>query len=142
MEKHNDKETGVLLNEAKQRMIEDMTSRGIGAIIWSIPDAGFHYIPEIVVNDSKGEPHTMRVTGLYHINNTLYAIEEDVAKVSIEEFYTPGVDVPPVVVTLSEDKARERLGDPTSHLGFTTRGSLEEWVAVADCYFEALAEED
>ena len=57
-----------------------------------------------------------------------------------DSFYRPGVDVRPVVVTLSEAKAGELFGVPSEEKGFTTRGTLEEWVAVADCYFEALAE--
>lgn len=138
---NHEKESATLLAEAKMRMIDDMVARGIGAIIWNVADAGFHYIPEILLSDKDGKPVTARITGLYHYNDTLYAIEEDVANVSVEHFYTPGVDVPPVVVTLSEDKAREHLGDPADSKGYTSAGSLEEWVAIADCYFEALAEE-
>lgn len=57
------------------------------------------------------------------------------------QIYTPDVDVPPVVVTLSEKKAEEVLGDPTERRGFTTEGTVEEWTVIADCYFETLAEE-
>ena len=113
---HND--TPGLLLKAKEQMLEDMKTREIGAIIWSVPDAGFHYIPEIMVTSQR----------------------EDMAGVSIDEFYRPGIDVPPVVVTLSEMKASEQFGTPSEAKGFTTQGSLEEWVAIADCYFEALAE--
>lgn len=42
----------VLLNEAVAKMADDMESREIGAIIWNVGQAGFHFIPEIVVNPS------------------------------------------------------------------------------------------
>lgn len=135
------KETVNLLADAKQRIIDDMKVREIGAIIWSVPDAGFHFIPEIFHTSEKdGHTRTARVTGLYRYNDTLYAIEEDRAKVSVDEFYRHGIDVPPVVVTLTETKAIEHLGDPEKVKGYTTQGSLEEWTVIADCYFEALAE--
>lgn len=41
-------------------------------------------------------------------------------------------------VFLTEDAAREQLGDPNAVKGYTTQGSAEEWAAIADCYFEAL----
>lgn len=132
--------TSDLLLQAKGQMIENMKSRNIGAIIWSLPEAGFHYIPEIMLTGADGNPKTVRVTGLYHYDGALYAIEEDVAGISVDHFYREGVDVPPVVVTLSENKAEEQIGDPEGKAGFTTLGTLEEWVAIADCYFEALAE--
>ncbi|MBD5206187.1 MAG: hypothetical protein HDS12_02230 [Bacteroides sp.] len=130
-----------LLQQAKQKMADDMKVREIGAIVWNVAEAGFHYIPEIVVSDIEGDPKSVRITGLYNYNGNLYAIEEGVADVDMERFYRRGVDVPPVVVTLSLDKANELLGDPENKPGFTTAGTLEEWVAVADCYFEALAED-
>lgn len=137
----NTKDSAALLDQAKQKMIDDMEARGIGAILWSIPDAGFHFIPEIDhVSKRDGHKRVARVTGLYHYQGTLYAIEEDRAPVHFDQFYTPGVDVPPNVVTLTEDKAREALGDPEAVKGYTTQGSLEEWLVIADCYFEALAE--
>lgn len=133
--------TGGLLHKALERMTEDMKARDIGAIIWSVPDAGFHYIPEIVVKSPRdGTARTARITGLYRHGDRLYAIEEDLAGVSVDEFYRPGIDVPPAVVTLSGTKAAEMLGAPSEAKGFTTQGTLEEWVAIADCYFEALAE--
>lgn len=134
-------ETTNLLQKALGQMADDMTQRGIGAIIWSIPDADFHYIPEIVVKDPRdGSSRTARVTGLYRYQEKIYAIEEDAAGVEIEHFYRPGIDVPPAVVTLSETKAQEQLGVPSESKGYTTQGTLEEWVAIADCYFEALNE--
>ena len=59
---------------------------------------------------------------------------------SVDAFYNPGSEVRPTVVTLTPDKARIELGDPEGVEGFTLQGSLEEWLTVADCYFEALAE--
>lgn len=135
------KSTSDLLLQAKQKIADDMNARHIGAVIWNVAEAGFHYIPEIVVSDIEGDPKSVRVTGLYNYNGKLYAIEEGVADVDMNRFYREGIDVPPVVVTLSESKADELLGNPETKNGFTTAGTLEEWVAVADCYFEALAED-
>lgn len=132
--------TSTLLAQARRKIADDMEAREIGAIIWSIPSAGFHYIPEIVVSDNNGDPRSARITGLYSFGGKLYAIEEDEAGVSTEDFYRPEVEVPPVVVTLSADKAAKTLGDPADEKGYTEAGTLEEWVAIADCYFEALAE--
>lgn len=130
-----------MLKKALGRMADDMQARGIGAIIWSVPDAGFHYIPEIVVTcPETGRQRTARITGLYLYKETLYAIEEDRAGVSVSRFYTAGVDVPPVVVTLTESMAATELGTPSEKKGYTTQGTLEEWMAIADCYFEALNE--
>ncbi|MCM1369189.1 MAG: hypothetical protein NC204_02325 [Candidatus Amulumruptor caecigallinarius] len=142
------KDNGVdaLLENAKNKIAEDMAARDCGAIIWSIPAAGFHFIPEIdLYPQRKGDKQGVRrfverITGLYLYKGRLYAIEEEQAGVSVDQFYRPGIDVPPVVVTLSADKAKEVFGDPTEKSGFTTTGSLEEWTVVADCYFEALAE--
>lgn len=39
----------VLLNEAVAKMADDMESREIGAIIWNVGQAGFHFIPEIEI---------------------------------------------------------------------------------------------
>lgn len=129
-----------LLEKAKSQMAQDMKARDLGAIIWDNARAGFHYIPEIVITDpADGRTRTVRVTGLYLFEDRIYAIEED-AGVNVRHFYRPGIDVPPTVVTLSPSKADEEFGMPTAQKGFTDRGTLEEWVAVADCYFEALAE--
>lgn len=125
-----------LLEKAKVQMAEDMKTREIGAIIWSLPAAGFHFMPEIKLPDGK----VVRVTGLYHYNGELFAIEEDVAGVSVNQFYNKGIDVPPMVVTLSESKAGELFGNPEMRRGFTSGGNLDEWLTIADCYFEALRE--
>lgn len=137
----NTSENKNLLEKALQSMVDDMKIREIGAIIWSVADAGFHYIPEILIVDSHdGKQRTARITGLYRYNGKLYAIEEDTAGVSVDQFYRHGIDVPPVVVTLSETKASDILGEPTEKRGYTTQGTVQEWVAIADCYFEALNE--
>lgn len=137
------KDTGekALLQQAIQRIIDDMHSRDIGAVLWNVATAGFHFIPEIVLYSEKGEPHTVRVTGIYRYHDRLYAIEEDAAGVSTAMYYRKGVDVPPTVVTLTEDKAREELGDPETSKGFTDGGTVTEWLTIADCYFEALSED-
>lgn len=137
----NRNETADILSHAKQKMAEDMKAREIGAIIWSIPDAGFHFIPEIVVtNPADGSSRTVRVTGLYVYKDTLYAIEEDTPQADIANFYRHGIDVKPTVVTLTPDMAAEQLPEPDASPCYTTEGTLEEWTVVADCYFEALAE--
>lgn len=137
------KTTEKLLDEAKGHIIEDMQQKEIGAILWDNSRAGFHFIPEVVVGgDREGNSSTARVTGLYHFDGELYLLEEDKVPVHFTDFYTQGVEVPPVVVTLSEDMARKEFGDPLDEAGFFTGGTLEEWLAVSDCYFEALNEKD
>ncbi len=130
-----------LLANAKQELAANMADRNIGAIIWNLQTAGFHYIPEIVHHSAqKDKTRVARITGLYACNGQLYLIEEDRSDVSVDEFYEPGVEVRPTVVTLTPAKAQEHLGDPDARKGFTQQGTLEEWLAIADCYFEALAE--
>lgn len=126
------------LHQALRQLADDMKSREIGAIIWNIPDAGFHFIPEISLTESNGQTEAVRITGLYVYQNKVYAIEEDKPGVDMEHFYRQGIDVPPVAVTLTESKAFELFGTPSESRGLTCQGSLEEWTAIADCYFEAL----
>lgn len=128
-----------LLNNAKDGLISDMEARQIGAIIWDNSRAGFHYLPEITVNED-GKKKTVRITGLYVYDKTLYIIDEGEKAADINNFYTQGVDVVPTVVTLSPDSALNTFGNPSSNENFQTGGSLEEWLVIADCYFEALAE--
>lgn len=136
-----DTNEAALLAKAKEQLIADMKEREIGAIIWNNGEAGFHFIPEIMHrSDRKDEDRVARVTGLYRYDGTLYAIEEDRADVHVSQFYTPGVDVPPVVVTLTDAMARETLGDPEAVKGYTTQGTVQEWLTIADCYFEAINE--
>lgn len=129
------------LTLAKDKLAEDMRKRDIGAIIWNIGEAGFHYIPEVVVGcDKNGQDIVKRITGLYAYRDDLYAIEEGIRGTDIRNFYTKGVDVPPVVVTLTKDMAEKELGVPDKEQGYTTEGSASEWLTIADCYFEALNE--
>ncbi len=39
-----------------------------------------------------------------------------------------------------KDTIQTETSNPEGVEGFTLQGSLEEWLTVADCYFEALAE--
>lgn len=132
-----------LLDKAKHEIYENMEARGFAAVIWDLSNAGFHYIPEIFIRPAtgKGKTDVVRIAGLYAYDGTLYAIEEDNPAVDFNKFYNPDDEVRPVVVTLTTDSAASRLGDPRQGAGFTTKGSVEEWIAIGDCYFEALAEE-
>lgn len=131
-----------LLGKAKGDLMDNMEQRGIAAILWDVEEAGFHYIPEVSLPDSTEEdPKSARVTGLYKYGGDLYLILET-AGVNLEEFYNPDNEVRPTVVTLSSDLAAKYLGDPKDDAGYDNEGDLEEWLAVADCYFEALAEEE
>lgn len=129
-----------LLAKAKQDLINDMKSREIGAIIWDNATAGFPYLPEIL-HHSKKDPEKTRVAqimGMYHYDGVLYLIEEDRAPITFDDFWNPDTEAAPTVVTLTEDIARKDLGDPEAVKGYTTQGTLEEWTAIADCYFQAL----
>lgn len=128
-----------LLAQAQQAMADDMKARGIGAIIWDNAQAGFHFMPAVVVR--QGDKATVdRITGLYLSDGQVWLIEEDKSKVSVDEFYNHDTEVRPVVVTLTESVAEKDLGTPDPAKGYTRQGSLEEWTAIADCYFEALNE--
>lgn len=129
-----------MLQNAKQEMIDDMKSRGIGAIVWDVATAGFPYLPEIVHRSTKNPDKTRvaEIMGLYRYDDVLYLIEEGRAPVKFSDFWNPDTEAAPTVVTMTEDKARKELGDPETVKGYTTQGSLEEWTAIADCYFQAL----
>lgn len=130
-----------IFGQAKHDLYEDMQSRGIGAVLWDNSTAGFDYIPEINLAEDDAEmPDTSRIMGLYAFNGLLYLIEEDRAKVNIDEFYNRDTEVKPTVVTLTPATADQILGNPEKEPGFTTGGSLEEWLAIADCYYQALNE--
>lgn len=129
-----------LFNKAKSALMEDMEARGIGAIIWNNATAGFPYQPEIL-HHSKKDPEKTRVAeimGLYRYNGVLYLIEEGRAPIQFDDFWNPDTEAAPTVVTLTEDIAVKDLGDPETVKGYTTQGTLEEWTAIADCYFQAL----
>lgn len=130
-----------LFAKAKQELLDDMREKGIGAILWDNATAGFHYIPEIAHrSDEKNKVRIARIEGLYRYDGELYLIEEDRAPVSVGKLYDPDTEMKPTVVTLSEDSAMRTLGNPEKTKGYTQQGSLEEWLAIADCYYEALNE--
>lgn len=134
--------TADLLQKAKSDLRANMAQRDIAAIIWDVEEAGFHYIPEVSLPDSTEEdPKVARVTGLYSYKDELYLILET-ADLNFDEFYNPDTEVRPTVITLSQTLASKYLGDPEGREGYDPDGDLEEWLAVADCYFEALAEEE
>ncbi len=129
-----------LVSKAKRQLIDDMEAREISAIIWDNHTAGFHYVPEIVTGtDKDGNDVVCRVTGLYAFGDNLYAIEENAKGTDMADYYRHGVDVPPTVVTLGKDLAARELGNPVDNPDFTLKGTNPEWLAIADCYFEALA---
>lgn len=131
-----------LFSKAKQELLDNMKQKGIGAIIWDNATAGFHFIPEIIHrSDDKNKVRVARIMGIYDFDDRLFLIEEDRAPVTINKLYDPDTEVRPTVVTLSEDSARRILGDPEKVKGYTTQGTLEEWLTIADCYFEALNEQ-
>ena len=131
-----------LLGKARQDLIDDMKERNIGAILWDNATAGFQFIPEInLAEDDAEQPDVARIMGLYRYDDVLYLIEEDKADINFNDFYDEDTEVKPSVVTLTESVARGDLGDPTKEKGYTTEGSLEEWLTIADCYFEALNED-
>jgi len=130
---NKDKSSEALIGKAISQLREDMKSREIAAILWDNSTAGFHYIPEVslATGDSK-DPETVRIMGLYSYDGTLYLIEEGMAPVELTDFYTDGVQVPPVVVTLTEDSAREYIGNPRGKKGFIIDATNEEWLTIAD----------
>lgn len=127
---------------AKAAIAADMDARGFGAIIWDNSTAGFRQIPEILhISTSTGKERVARIEGLYCYGGEVYLIEEDRADVGIDNFYDHNTEVKPTVVTLSDDMARKALGNPDEERGYTRQGTLEEWTVIADCYYEALAEQ-
>lgn len=141
MEKNN-AATADLLEKAKADLRANMSERGIAAILWDVEEAGFRYIPEVPLPDyTEEDPKVAKVSGLYAYEGELYLILET-SDLDFEEFYDPDTEVRPTVITLSTDLASKYLGDPRGKEGYELDGDLEEWLAVADCYFEALAEEE
>lgn len=133
-------ESAKLFADAKQGIIDDMKSRGIGAIIWDNATAGFPFLPEVVCHSAKdpAKSRVAQIMGLYRYNDVLYLIEEDRAPIKFKDFWNPDTEAAPTVVTLTEDIAIKDLGDPEAVKDYTTQGTLEEWTAIADCYFQAL----
>lgn len=130
-----------LFSKAVMDLMDDMKERNIGAIIWDNSTAGFRFIPEVNLADDEEEmPDVSRIMGLYRYNGRLYLIEEDKVRIDFDDFYNHDTEVKPSVVTLTPTMAHKALGNPAEEPGYTTEGSLEEWLTVADCYFEALNE--
>lgn len=128
-----------LLGKAVSDLAEDMKERGFSAILWDNATADFGQIPEVnLASDDAEMPDTSRVMGLYSYNGKLYIVEEDKVHVDFSDFYDKETEVRPSVVTLTESVALKDLGDPENKEGFITEASLEEWLVIADCYFEAL----
>lgn len=130
-----------LLAKARLDLADDMKQRGYGAVIWDNSTAGFQFIPEINLATSlEAMPDVTRVMGLYLHNGTVYAIEEDKAHVDFNDLYDSDTEVRPTVVTLSPSMAAKILGNPSEGKGFTSEGSLEEWLTIVDAYYTALNE--
>lgn len=128
-----------LIDGARQQLIEDMKSRGFCAIIWDLRTIGFHYIPEIVLGTNReGDDIVKRIGGLYAYNGKLYAIEEGAPGSETKNYYNPATEVAPTVVTLTESVAAENLQNPEESKFYTLSGSDQEWLVIADSYFEAL----
>lgn len=138
MKKSNLEEAEALFAQARMDIAADMKSRGIGAIIWDTTSTQFHYLPVISLDKNTGERENVNIMGIYRVGEALFLIEQGKADVSISNYYEAGVEERPVVVTLTEAQAEQQLGSPNPERGFTADGGVEEWLTVADCYFEAL----
>lgn len=125
-----------LFAKAKADLAEDMQARGIGAIIWDNSQAGFHFIPSVMLSDGS----TVVIEGMYLYNGEVYLMVEGSNPVSIDNLYDPDTETRPVVVTLDANDAARIIADPTGSKGFTREGTMKEWLAVTDCYYEALNE--
>lgn len=126
-----------LFEQAKADICADMSSRDIGAIMWNNQRAGFHYPPVINMKNAEGKSETWEIQGLYRVQDAIFLIS-DHASVNVDDYYEKGIETPPVIVTLTPDQATGELGLPSEERGFTRQGSIQEWLTIADCYFEAL----
>lgn len=133
-----------LLGRAKADLAENMNQRQIGAILWDNATAGFPYLPEISLpmKEDQEEPETVSVMGIYNYGGVLYLIEEGESHVDFNHYWDPDNETKPTIITLTPDVAARDFGNPEGEKGFTANADLEEWLAIADCYFQALAEED
>ena len=127
-----------LFERAKADIAADMKSRGIGAILWAVGSVNFHYLPEVVVGQDHGKDVVVTVSGIYRVGDDLYLMEQGVAPRSVDDYYNKNTEVRPDVVTLTEKQALQQLGTPDSQRGFTRQGTVQQWLTIADCYFEAL----
>lgn len=71
--KNTDKDPKGLFGKAVKEIKEDMVNRGLGAILWDVSTAGFHYMPEVTV-DSGDKAEVETVMGLYLFNDKLYLV--------------------------------------------------------------------
>lgn len=131
------------LQDAFNALAEDMAARDIGAVVWDLSVAGFPYIPEVteVIEGKSTRQATDRVTGIYNYNGEIYAIIEGESGVSVNDYYNRDYEVRPSVITLTPDMAESRFGNPAAKRGFTSEATLQEWLAIADCYYQSLAED-
>lgn len=127
-----------LFSRAKADMAADLKARGIGMIIWDNAQTNFHFLPVVTIKASDGKAEVLPVMGLYLYDGTAYLIVDHDSPVRIGDFYTRGIETRPVAVTLDTADAVARIGNPAGKPGLTTAGSLEEWLNIADCYFQAL----
>lgn len=128
-----------LFDKARKDLAADMASRGMGAILWDNSQTGFHYLPVVAAEGKSTEgDDAIVIDGMYLFDGKVYLIEEGVCPVSVDDLYNPDTEVKPVVVTLPEKMAARILGDADTGKGFTQEGTLEQWLAIADCYYAAL----
>lgn len=126
-----------LFAQAKSDIAADMKSRGIGAIIWDNNQTGFHYPPIVTLSETDGSTAVWKVQGIYRVREALFLIGPK-APVDMKNYYNPNTETRPIVVTLTEKEALDQLGEPTVERGFTDGGDVEQWLSIADAYFEAL----
>ncbi|MCM1320386.1 MAG: hypothetical protein NC217_08435 [Muribaculaceae bacterium] len=136
-EMRNQADAQVLFERAKEDIALDMKSRDIGAIMWDNAQAGFHYPPEVTVTNSDGKSSVWTIHGIYRVSDTLYLIGPGAA-VGVDNYYKKGITVKPIVHTMTEDEAERTIGIPNEGRGYTTQGTVQEWLTIADCYFAAL----
>lgn len=128
----------LLFEQAKADICEDMKTRDIGAIFWNNDRAGFHFPPEVKLENQNEKPDVWRIQGIYRIEDSLFLMS-DKADINTDNYYNPDAEIPPTVVTLTPEQALKELGVPTQARGYTQQGSIREWLSIADCYFEALS---
>ena len=124
--------------KARKDLAADMNARGIGAILWDLATAGFHYLPVVTPENAIPGKDNIAVGGMYLYGGKVYLINEALSPVSIDNLYNRDTEVKPNVVTMGADEAVRLFGNPKGQKAFTTAGDLEEWLTVADCYYEAL----
>ncbi|MCM1005404.1 MAG: hypothetical protein NC402_03810 [Prevotella sp.] len=133
----NEIEAKALFEQAKEDLLLDMKARDIGAILWDNEQCGFHFPPEVTVTNSDGKSDAWTIHGMYRVDETLYLIGPG-APIGVENYYKRGVQTKPCAVTLTEDQATRTIGIPNEGRGYTTQGSVQQWLTCTDCYFKAL----